>query len=517
MDHSLPPAPVLQSLIDTFFFFSVHDRSYACVKQASFMQAFEEGRLPDYLLLAVLACAVQLTEPDCERTRQQEMGAYASESWTLVSTNHLKAFENPAVEFPVVENPRIEIIQTLSLLAVFDYRTGCVSAACLKIGLAAQTCQTLRLMVEPLSFLSFTEQEERRRIFWTIYIQDRLMACGKSRSLPFQVHECMLQLPCDEEIFRAGEWQSMHTLIDLWTWNFQSDESLNSSGLVVLMVSVLGRCTKYKHWQGHRNRIPPWDSNSEFSEITSLLPRVESYFQQCSLSVVQTMRNSTSTSRSDAAYTVLARILFHLCHCLINHPFVLLQRSKPFTSRLASVDFTRRHLDTATYHARQLLDLLDAACTAGGYPGQSSYFPYWTVIAGGILSIVSHFEASTPGTEASDAQEYITRSFKALERLGSIWHYTLNMAARLREFHDNHAHGFAILLNPEYSSGEMDSATEHALWAILDHEIVGTDLSLPGDSCKSCLPDSPSCTSWDINSDGSSCSNSIGSRATCTY
>lgn len=421
MDPSLPPPSVVQSTVDTFFL-QAHDLSSSDLHEASLRRKLDEGTLPTYLLLAVLASAVPFSsDPYYSRTRNEAAEAYAKESWMLVSAEHLTANEHSPIE-----NPRIEVAQALHLLVVLDYAAGRVGSALAKTGLLTRVCRASRLMVEPSSSLPFEEQEEHRRVFWLVYVADKMLSCGKSRPLPsFQDDECTLHLPCDDDTFRAGEWQNMVTLDELMSWDFQEDQSPNANCIGMLMVSILGRCVRYFRCEEYRELVPLWDANSEFSSLTSLLSRAGAYFGI--VSVARLSSDIDGVPRSDAGYIIVAHMLYHLCHCLLNHPFLARQRLKPFRSNTACSSFILGLFYTANDHARQLLDLIGDACKSGAITSQSTIFPYWTAIAGSIVSVASHFEASkSRPMKGSGTSQYLDRSLEILEQLGEIWPHAVN-------------------------------------------------------------------------------------------
>jgi hypothetical protein len=72
----------------------------------------------------------------------------------------------------------------------------------LKIGLSIRIAQDLRLMMEPDPAMSYIDQEERRWVFWSIYILDKLCSCGRGRPAALADAQFLIQLPCDEESFR---------------------------------------------------------------------------------------------------------------------------------------------------------------------------------------------------------------------------------------------------------------------------------------------------------------------------
>ncbi|KAL4992391.1 hypothetical protein BDW68DRAFT_173099 [Aspergillus falconensis] len=166
----------------------------------------DDGTLPDYLLLAVLAAAVPSTaEAYYEPNRKEAAISCAKQSLLSLSATDLKE-----------ENPKIEVAETFSLLLARPRR---------------------EYPIEPPSSLSFVEQEERRR----------------SPVPTLRDDECTMQLPCTEEIFLAGEWQNMLTLDDLLTWNFPAGEGLDQTCLLNLMASVFGRCARYVHERASRS------------------------------------------------------------------------------------------------------------------------------------------------------------------------------------------------------------------------------------------------------------------------
>lgn len=115
MASSIPPAPVLRALIDTYFV-HVQSQPYSYFQEASFRQKLENNLLPRCLILAVLASAVRFSnQPFYAGKIHEASEAYATESWLSVLTEHLT----------VEDNMNLAVVQTVNLLAVLDY-TGMV-------------------------------------------------------------------------------------------------------------------------------------------------------------------------------------------------------------------------------------------------------------------------------------------------------------------------------------------------------------------------------------------------------
>jgi hypothetical protein len=287
-------------------------------------------------------------------------------------------------------------------------------------------------MSEPSQWLSYSEQEEHRRAFWSIYLVDKLISCGRSRPLVILDEDCEVQLPCDERSFRNGEWRKTSTIGQLLNWNSKLTESPSPFALVVLMASIFGRCTRYVHQNRKMDEMPPWDPKSEFSAINSSLLLLESYSKSGNWQLSEIHHGSVqadgTVDRQEIGHVVFAHTLFHLCHCLLNHPFLVRRWLKPFGAK-APASFSSRALQDGCDHAKQLMDLLREA-TEYGYLIESSFYAYCIAVAGGIHSLASHFDRSK--ARDSDSLHYLQQSIDALERLAKLWVHAGNIVGRLR-------------------------------------------------------------------------------------
>ncbi|PYI33605.1 hypothetical protein BP00DRAFT_485376 [Aspergillus indologenus CBS 114.80] len=373
--------PVLDSIIETYFL-HVHNQPYSNFQENSFRQEIQNGTLPRCLILAILASAVRFSTHEFYAGRAlQTSEVYAREAWLSVLTDHLT----------IEDNMGVHVVQTVNMLAVIDYTAGRVNSGWLKIGLAARISQGLGLMSEPDAWLPAAEQEERRRAFWSVYLLDKLISCGRSRPLVILDQDCQIQLPCDETTIRLGEMKKTYTLHQLLNWNTEIAESPSPFALVILLASIFGRCTRYVYANRHTDGIPPWDTESEYIAISSSLQLFESYATSENASVVDNLRNSAEATgtlnQQELGHQTSAHTLFHLCHCLLNHPFVLKICLQPFGSKVPH-SFVTRALQNGVDHATHLVRLLRDVSEAGGLV-ESSFYAYCVAIAGVILSIAS--------------------------------------------------------------------------------------------------------------------------------
>ncbi|KAL2004684.1 hypothetical protein VTN00DRAFT_3212 [Thermoascus crustaceus] len=486
---TLPPQPVLRSLVDTYFLYS-HNQPYSYFQEASFRRKLDSGLLPRCLVFAVLASALRFSAHEYYSGRAHEAAeAYARESWLSVLQDHL-----------TVENsPNLHVVQTTNLLAVIDFTAGRISSGWLKIGLAVRISQDLHLMKEPRECLSYTEQEEWRRVFWSVYLLDKLVSCGKARPPAIADEDCHVQVPCDEQTLRSGGWKKTPTLNQLLNGNTDVCEMPSNFALTVLMASILGRCNRYVLHERDVDEMPPWDPKSEFASINSTLLLVESYARVGGKSIADIV-NENLTPEGDVdqqlvGHFIFARTVFHLCHCLLNHPFLLRMRLKRLGSKTPPASFSSRAFQTSCDHARKLVNLLDDIAKSG-YLAGASFYAYAVTIAGGVLSLNFHHERARGGAVSSDLLNVYQQSVDALERVAGLWGHASNMVLHLRDFHSR-SHKFTSLLDPYYIANDLGSDVEEALWSMIDY---GTLCSSSRPVYGSSLPDTPSPSSFGLDS-----------------
>lgn len=114
------------------------------------------------------------------------------------------------------------------------------------------------------------DQEERRRVFWSLYLLDRIVSCGRGRPPAILEASCQLQLPCDEKAWKEGRLQTTDTLDQLSNKALLNEMDLGPFALVIIMAYVLSRAAQYMLQQYNiRSRDPPWDPSSDFALISS--------------------------------------------------------------------------------------------------------------------------------------------------------------------------------------------------------------------------------------------------------
>lgn len=176
-------------------------------------------------------------------------------------------------------------------------------------------------MLQPPMHLSPECQEERRRVFWSLYLLERLASCGRGRPASITESSCQLQLPCDEKSWRDGTPVSTATLAQFSSPASFTPTANSPFALVMLFSSLLGRATRLMFEDVDDNQtVPPWDNRSDLAALQSHLIYLEpsTSLQKPFQQLVR--EDFTTDGRIDQASLgpiLFSQTLSHLCYCIL--------------------------------------------------------------------------------------------------------------------------------------------------------------------------------------------------------
>lgn len=265
------------------------------------------------------------------------------------------------------------------------------------------------------------EQEERRRVFWSIYVLDKLCSCGRARPVALADAHCSLQLPCDETTWREGVWKKTPTLEQAFSTTDPVSEEVSNFALVVLTASVLGRCAQHSIHQNLRgeSRLPPWDSKSLFATINSALLQLEMRFElgnSLEQGVSKVCHEHGSVDMQVAGSIIFSRALFRTCYCLLHHPLLLHQQSRALGTK-PPLSFWNRAMQTCRENASSLSELL-RDIQAAGYVATYSFMGYCATVA---ASIHTMYLKETDNSFQQKAFEFYQTDIAFLKDLSQRW------------------------------------------------------------------------------------------------
>jgi hypothetical protein len=242
------------------------------------------------------------------------------------------------------------------------------------------------MMSEPETLLSPTEREEFRRTFWSVYLLDKLVSCGRDRPMVLRDDDCSIQLPCSELSFRAGMSEQTTTLQRLSKISDEAHERLDYFALMIWLASCVGHTSRQMLQNRGDENIPPWNSESEFMKSLSRLFESETMVGYPGLTLSHAVQKDFTTrdgiDQQRIGPLIFSQMLFHLCHSLLSHPFLLRERLKAFR-RPAPSSFLREAFMRCHEHTDCILQLAADARVAGCNI-ETSFYGYCVCIAGGI-------------------------------------------------------------------------------------------------------------------------------------
>lgn len=288
-----------------------------------------------------------------------------------------------------------------------------------KIGLAVRFAQGLKLNSEPDASLPLWQQEEHRRVFWSVYLLDRFVSCSRARSATISDRDCTVRLPVGDEEFYSGHPAETPTLSMLKDFpDMAKCRDLCDFALTVLMSSILARVIRYSFQHSSGNEFPPWDFRSDFTKIRSTLFCFERLFADDSLSATVQNRFHIGDGycKQGAGHYIWCRGLYYLCGCLLHHPFLLYNDFKHHRQTFPPI-FARQSLEKCREDAEQLTVLLNTIqktqCCARG-----SFLGYFAVVASSVHRL---YQYSNNQMLKSRALELFATCLEFLEQSPLHW------------------------------------------------------------------------------------------------
>jgi hypothetical protein len=177
---TLPPAAVIETLLEEYFI-SVHWFSLIIYEPKFRVQlntvtdgfAYESQKGFLLLLSTVLGVAAWY----CSQNGRID-AEYPKEDWTSWKCRLLKHTESQI--FELMDQTSLAAVQTYTLLGSYNVYHGRPNSSFALLGATIKAAQAIGLHRE-LSRGGFDDQEERKRIWWTIYTWDRHVNSPHSR------------------------------------------------------------------------------------------------------------------------------------------------------------------------------------------------------------------------------------------------------------------------------------------------------------------------------------------------
>lgn len=329
-------------------------------------------------------------------------------------------------------------VREIQFLTLFV--AGESDSAYLKLGMALRLALHAKLHLEPPSHLHPVAKEERRRVFWAIYLQDKLISLSWERFPMLPDYECRLQLPCSEVGFSDGIDETAPVLEDFSGnyWDQEVTNSCSTLAMQMVMVSTLSRVSQYVlNDYKHSDQDIPWLSGSSYSAIVSRLLQMELRFGMSESLVDRLGRIPGAKGGADERITgpiIYSQALYHLSYCLLHHPFLLQRRLQKLHQHVPQ-NFLSNSWETCRAHAKSLA--LFKGLREKNLLVMTALYGYCFMIAGTIQIISLHDKSCVFGNED---EEHLRACLHLLGELSRYWKH----AGLMVSVYDMFDHEFQI-------------------------------------------------------------------------
>ena len=392
-DCAVPSECSKQLALDTYFS-RCHNQPYALFHEQNFRHEFAQGTLPEYLVLSLLVATLRFSlDPAYQGDSAVATKRFASRAWKLIL---FQCFDSE-------EGPNHHVVQAIIILAHDEFtgtvirsdaRQGLTNTVCnrrpawLKINMAASVAQSLQMMVEPSQSLDYATREEHRRTLWSIFLLDKLATVGRGRPAIFQDHQMRLQLPCTEYAFCHSSPATTPTF-DCFTEALSPEfQNLSPMATALVLVATLSRVANFALEPDtatvQRN---PWDHESGYTVLLARLTAFATSFED------ESPFQDTTSDIYSLTWRIYSHVLYHLCHCLLQHPFLLRQQFRASNSKIPT-NFLSHAIHTNWQHAQKLTYIL-AYAKESKLPVFGSFYGYCTMVAGTINALHIRSEDET--------------------------------------------------------------------------------------------------------------------------
>ncbi|KAF8251868.1 hypothetical protein K440DRAFT_647294 [Wilcoxina mikolae CBS 423.85] len=206
--HPFPPRETASLLVRDFF--RGFNMLFPLFHQPTFEAFFERqysndppvnsGWYAAFNVVLAISCRLRVSHPPSHEPAAVPVGSHISEAW--------KYFQNAATVLTelLLRNSDLMSIQAILGMALFMQGTANPQPSCFLVAAAVRISTSIGMHRRGSSFgLSPTETQQRRRIFWILYILDKNMALRTGRPPCINDDDCNVELPDEHALDGIGE------------------------------------------------------------------------------------------------------------------------------------------------------------------------------------------------------------------------------------------------------------------------------------------------------------------------
>ncbi|KAE8361097.1 hypothetical protein BDV27DRAFT_167208 [Aspergillus caelatus] len=321
----------------------------------------------------------------------------------------------------------LSTLQTLCLLAMFEFSVGHTIQAGLTLNIAAYLAQSVNTNGEILTNIQ-TDADEKRRCSWSIYMLRHLQGDGIQTSrLISGVHTP----------FNTGSGLSpKYTPPSIREpRGSNTKEDLGLVSYTIQLSEVWALAMNYAATKVDPVSLPPWFPESDYSvvsfrhtEFDSLVPLKYRYHAE---NLQNHSLQELNERRDFWGPWLFVQIMFETIPCLLNHPFLLSMRLRSFRHTMPH-SFIRQSFENITLHASWILHIIDLV-EHKGFEICDPILAHCVVIVATIH--LQHSFVDDQGLRDTARNGY-NKCVRFLQPLGERWPHVRNMMQKLHRLRE---------------------------------------------------------------------------------
>ncbi|KAI2882760.1 transcriptional regulator family: Fungal Specific TF [Aspergillus niger] len=429
------------------------------------------AKAPEFLLWSFLALILSFSGHEFYHGRESDARNFYSQS-----------AEQAVVKMAVEGIPRVEVLQSLCLLALRHIKEGKEAQACMTIGMASRL-QSFRTLQQ------HNNQTEARdltvsRCHWSIRILESIFTPQLSIPSPPQT-------PIPPEYLyppSAPLPPPLPSVSPTHTDLFDTTDPTNDLGIVaygIQLIIIWGETASYVHsirTNPNLNEETPWSLSSTYSKLNHRRNEHETQLPESHL-----LRNVAFTKRSRAEISAhqeywtswISMQIF--CHALVaiqNHPFIHLVILGGNRGVSQSRLFLQQTVDHALFHSEWVFRLVQAWENFD----LPLHDPLIAHLVAATASISWIFQFARDRGIGEKARGHLVVAERLLSRMSTVWPH---VSHRLKTIHALQSSASVATTNPSISSEHQSAATTKGttitiqpslFWDLLDPKICPTEM-----------------------------------------
>ncbi|KAL7904961.1 hypothetical protein GGI35DRAFT_462278 [Trichoderma velutinum] len=353
----------------------------------------------------------------------------------------------------VVDHPDVLTVQTLLVIAMYEWGCGRTYKAWADSGMAIRSAQLLSALPKQRDITEL-QSEVLNRTFWACFVMDRLVFCGKPQPLALPLHSVEVHWPVGQRDFAFGQTTSrVYPSIEHGR-SIDHAKYHDLDRVYTLIVQGYDVWSKILQWiaGGGRRRpstrqqiVCPWEQGSIwlslYDELQEWRGRHDSSVRFPDTAI------EVHASLGQAHYFAYLNLIYHLCRLFLGREYIPFlptptsQPSGPVDPPLLAQEAPSGWWEERAYelfassaHITDILRRLDAAAT----PFSTPFSGFCAFSAATMNAYVSYFPRmnlgrSTTATADFNADRAYLDRFRTQWAIGARWWTAIETTQRLYE------------------------------------------------------------------------------------